>query len=481
MQLLIDIVPAMISYIDQQEVFRYVNRAYEEFFGLSPDEILGRTVYDLGGELHYRVARPYIDMALRGQPVAFDSRVQRRDGRISEITVAYKPDYGPNGTVRGFAAMVQDVTERKRAEAELVRSEEQFRKVFRGSPLGMALLASDFRYVQVNPALCRILGYTEQELLELTSIDITHPDDRKSGVLEAQEVFRGERNEFSIEKRYLTAQGASVWVRVHSTLLHDAEGRPWRNLVLIEDVTENKNTQNALAHRTEELVRSNKELEQFAYVISHDLQEPLRTISGYSKLLANRYKGKLDDQAQEFLSYLVGGTQRMSALIRDLLHYSQVTEDVDPTELVNLDEVIKIALLNLEVTIEDAGASVTADRLPAVPGRRIRLIQLFQNLISNALKYRHPERTGQVMIYAEHDSQSTLHICVEDNGIGIAPQHHERIFGIFQRLNGETYSGTGIGLALCRKIVEQHGGRLWVESQLGHGAIFRFTLPRNLL
>jgi signal transduction histidine kinase len=234
----------------------------------------------------------------------------------------------------------------------------------------------------------------------------------------------------------------------------------------------------ALVAQRAELERSNTELEQFAYIASHDLQEPLRMVASYVQLLERDYKGKLGEEADEFIGFAVDGAKRMQALIQDLLTYSRVGRGAVPTERIELDAAFDRAFNNLHAAIEESGASVAADHLPTVVADESQMTQLLQNLIGNALKF-HGDRPVEVRIGAErHNGEWTLG--VRDNGIGIDPKHAERIFAIFQRLHTrEEYPGTGIGLALCRKIVERHGGRIWVESAPGAGTTFRFTLPAN--
>jgi len=218
-------------------------------------------------------------------------------------------------------------------------------------------------------------------------------------------------------------------------------------------------------------------LRQFAYVASHDLQEPLRTVASYAQLLSRRYRGKLDHDADEFIQYMVGGVTRMHTLLNDMLAYSRVTESKDkPLIPANLNRVVESALMNLEVAINESLAEISYDTLPTVSGDDIQLTQVFQNLIGNAIKYR-SEEMPKIEIIAEDQGDEWL-IRVVDNGIGIDPQYNERIFGIFKRLHGRELPGTGMGLAICKRIIERHNGRIWVEPvPYGKGSQFCFTLP----
>ncbi len=246
----------------------------------------------------------------------------------------------------------------------------------------------------------------------------------------------------------------------------------------VRDVTQQKRAQQELARKVEELARSNAELEQFAYVASHDLQEPLRMVASYTQLLARRYKGKLDANADEFIGFAVGGATRMQQLIQDLLSYSHVTTKGQSFQLIDAKTACDNALENLQTLIKDSNAVVNVGPLPAVLADASQLMQLFQNLIGNAVKYGN-ERTPEIHVAAKPKGDQWV-FSVQDNGIGIAPQYSERIFQMFQRLHtAKEYSGTGIGLAICRKIVERHGGKIWVEAQPGKGSTFVFTIPRE--
>jgi light-regulated signal transduction histidine kinase (bacteriophytochrome) len=235
----------------------------------------------------------------------------------------------------------------------------------------------------------------------------------------------------------------------------------------------------ALREKVDELNRSNEELGQFAYIASHDLQEPLRMVASYTQLLSKRYKGKLDSDADEFIAFAVDGANRMQSLIQDLLAYSRVGTKGKDLRETSSEDALQLSLLNLRGAIEDSGALVTHDPLPAVLADESQLVQLFQNLVGNAIKYKSPD-VPKIHVSATRNGGNKWTFSVRDNGLGIDPQYFDRIFVMFQRLHKrEEYAGTGIGLAICKKIVERHGGSIAVESQLGQGSIFRFVLDGN--
>ncbi len=236
--------------------------------------------------------------------------------------------------------------------------------------------------------------------------------------------------------------------------------------------------QEELAKQAQELARSNADLQQFAYVTSHDLQEPLRNITNFAELLSRRFKGKLDENADEFLSYILSGAQRMKALIDGLLNYSRVINvETIPFTPVPIVDALHWATMNLQIVIEQSQAYISYGALPTVSGDYVQIVQLFQNLISNAIKYRSAD-VPRIHITAERRSSDWL-FAVNDNGMGISPDYAENIFGVFKRLHGYDIPGTGIGLAICKRIVEKHGGQIWVESELGKGSTFYFSLPHQ--
>ncbi len=272
------------------------------------------------------------------------------------------------------------------------------------------------------------------------------------------------------------ANGADYLARMSIAAVR-SEGIVTHYVIEYSDATEAWEAERALKARTEELARSNRELEQFAYVASHDLQEPLRMVASYTQLLARRYKGKLDDDADEFINFAVDGATRMQALINDLLKLSRVGTRGKPFVPTDCGKVLDAALANLDIALRESGAVVMRDPMPVITGDETQLIQLLQNLIGNALKFQRPGVKPAIHVGARRIGRA-WELFVRDNGIGISPEYFDRIFIIFQRLHTKAeYPGTGIGLSLCKKIVERHDGRIWVESRPGEGTSFLFTIP----
>ncbi|HVW50190.1 MAG TPA: CHASE3 domain-containing protein [Trinickia sp.] len=272
--------------------------------------------------------------------------------------------------------------------------------------------------------------------------------------------------------------GQRTHVDANGAPTFDPEGRLVGSVLVLHDVTERERAERQIRQRTEELARSNRDLEQFAYVASHDLQEPLRAVAGPLQLLQRRYQGQLDARADEFIGHAVDGATRMQTLIDDLLSYSRVGRLEDPKQQVPAEQALEFALKNLAVVIDETGAQIEHEALPVVQAISSQLALLFQNLIGNAIKFRSQERTPVIRVRAEPLGREWRFL-VADNGIGISEQYFERIFVIFQRLHTRReYPGTGLGLALCKRIVEHHGGKIWVESTPGEGTTFYFTVPR---
>jgi len=367
------------------------------------------------------------------------------------------------------------------AQEKLRASEEQQRLALAAGQMGYFDWDIVTGQAQCSPRLEQMLGLPPHSFdgTFRTFRGTVHPEDLPKLSGRIDQLLAEGRDTDSIEFRALHPDGSIRWIDGHSKLIKDARGKPVRLLGVGMDVTERHEAQERSQQLLEELKRSNSELEQFAYVASHDLQEPLRMVASYTQLLARRYQGRLDDDADEFISYAVDGVTRMKRLINDLLMYSRAGQQ---KELTRVDAAVTVerAIGNLGPAIEEAEAVVTHDELPQVMGNEVQLEQLFQNLIGNALKFRRGTAPAQVHVGVERRETEWV-FSVKDNGIGIEPQYFSRIFLIFQRLHtGTEYKGTGLGLAICKKIVERHGGRIWVESTPGQGSTFFFSLPVNV-
>jgi PAS domain S-box-containing protein len=447
-------------------------------YGVSPEKFdlnvsaLARSIRadDVG-----RYEKCITDM-LAGKPVdGFEYHIVRPDGseRVVQMLGGAVGRDVQGAPVR-ISGVVLDITERKRAE-------ERFSKAFNATPDPIIIAtASEGRYIDVNESFLRVTGYRREEVVGRTSADIgffERLEDRDM----LMETLKKQGSVRNFEITFLTKSGEPR-TGLDSAEIIEVDGQKCI-LAIFKDITEQKilekqrqRAEDALARRADELARSNAELEQFAYVASHDLQEPLRMVASYTQLLANRYQDKLDDDARDFIAYAVDGATRMQTLIADLLNYSRVGTRGKPFQPANCEAILERVLASLKLAMSENGATVSHDLLPAVMGDDMQLSQLFQNLLANAIKF-HGEGPPVIHVSAERNGNAWT-FSIRDNGIGIAPEHAERIFLIFQRLHSRNeYSGTGIGLAVCKKIVERHGGRIWVSSQPGSGATFFFTIP----
>lgn len=373
-------------------------------------------------------------------------------------------------------ATQEELDRRVQTEAALRESETRYRGLYNNVPAGLYRTTPEGEFLEANPALARMLGFRAPEDLMRTPAPMLYvnPEDRERWISMLAEEGFVEGFEIPIYRQ----DGEIIWVSHNGREVRNGDGDITYYEGAVMDITLRKHAQEQLERYAQELERSNAELEQFAYVASHDLQEPLRMVSSYTQLLARRYRDQLDADADEFIEFAVDGANRMQHLINDLLAYSRVGTRggrFEPTDLAN---VLANARLNLAASIEEQNALITNDDLPRVLADKGQLIQLMQNLIGNAIKFR-SDGSPRVHISAQDQEREWL-ISVQDNGIGISPEYHERVFEIFQRLHGrDEYPGTGIGLAVSRRIVERHGGEIWVESEPGQGSTFYFTIPKR--
>ena len=448
---------------------RLLGYSRQEFLALGPQDLLPISRRDL--ERSYDALSA--DATLTG---SIRSHYRCKDGSLLPFESTRQVLL--SGKQRMIVAVSRDIRDRIAADAALRESEERFRLTFELAASGIAHVGLDGRFLLANQSLCEILRYSKDELVGRSVKEISHPDDRDVTDTERLRVRRGEADAVRLEKRYLRKDGSTVWVDLAIAVVHDAAGKPAYEIAIFDDITERKLAEAALHRAHEELKRSNAELAQFAYVASHDLQEPLRMVSSYTQLLARRYGDKLDADGREFMAYVVDGAARMKQLIEDLLAYSRVGTRGRELRRVPVEAPLRRAIMNLKSAIDESGASVSFDALPTLEADEMQLAQLFQNLIGNALKFRSAS-VPRIQISAK-EKEAEWEFAVADNGIGIEPEYFERIFMVFQRLHNKgEYPGTGIGLAICKKVVERHGGRIWVESRPGEGTTFHFTLPKK--
>jgi PAS domain S-box-containing protein len=375
--------------------------------------------------------------------------------------------------------IVRDITERKQREEEFVRISQQNELILEYAGEGIFGLDLQGKVTFVNARAAHMLGYHRSELMGSHSHLKWHYQRADGSPYPSREcpiyAAYDQGSMRSGEEVFWRKDGTAFPVDFTSRPLYEA-GRIAGAVVIYRDITERKRAEEELKRLVNELERSNKELEQFAYVASHDLQEPLRMVSSYVQLLERRYRKQLDEKADRYIFFAVDGVQRMQKLIDGLLAYSRVARGAK-FSLVDMNQAYNQAVMSLSLAIRESGAVITREELPQVYGDETQLIQVFQNLIGNAIKFQVQGQTPRVHVAAARSGDAWL-FSVTDNGIGIDPQYAKRIFLIFQRLHSrEEYPGTGIGLSLCKRIVERHGGRIWVESAPDQGTRFIFSIP----
>jgi PAS domain S-box-containing protein len=468
-------------FVSAHGCFRYLNPPAVKLLGAaSASELLGHPIIEsVHPDSRAAVAEGIRQVhELKATISSVAQKYLRRDGTVLDIEGSIVP-FLYEGEQAGLV-FVRDITERKRAEEALQAKEYLLSESQSIAHVGSWewTVQGDSSVMAWTPETYRLFGVSPDTFVLSTEtfVNLIHPDDRVA--MQAwMSACLGGLEPPDLEFRVCLPDGSVRHINGRGHLLQrDADNKPIRMVGVAQDITAFKQAEEALLHRTDELKRSNTELEQFAYMASHDLQEPLRMVSSYMQLLARRYQGKLDADADEFIGFAVDGAKRMQSLINDMLAFSRVTTKGREFKPVESGAALKVALANLKAAIEESQANVTSDPLPVVNADSGQLTQLFQNLIGNAIKFRGKE-PPRVHVSAQRRAKE-WEFSVQDNGIGIEPQHLDRIFVIFQRLHpASEYPGTGIGLAICKKIVERHGGRLWVTSEPGAGSAFHFTVP----
>ncbi|HEX7468450.1 MAG TPA: ATP-binding protein, partial [Methanobacterium sp.] len=408
----------------------------------------------------------------------YEVEARRNDGTFFWVSQNAQYYYDDQGKIQGSETIVRDITVKKEIEAALKKGERSLAEAQQIAHIGSWEWNIKTGDITWSNELYSIYGVDPDKFTPTLSSfdDYMHPDD-VDYVNQHVDQLMSEGKSHNFDFRIVLDDGT---VRVLNTLAEVAEfdnnGKPSMIVGINQDITERKEIELKLNENIKKLAQSNKELEQFAYITSHDLREPLRMITSFLQLLERRYTDQLDENANEFIGFAVDGAKRLDAMTSDLLQYSRITRGEREIKPVNFEHVLEEALLNLKVPIEESHAVITHDPLPTINGDEKLNVQLFQNLIGNAIKYRSQE-TPKIHISAIKEKNQYL-FSIKDNGIGMLPEHLEQIFTIFKRLHtNEEYEGTGIGLAIAQKIVHQQGGQIWVESELRKGTTFYFSIP----
>lgn len=502
---------AAVVYVkDTDGKYLLINSQFEKLFNISNEEINGKTDYDIFPKEtadNFRINDNKIIEKKENQQ--YEEIVPHKEGIYYYLSLKF-PLINSNGEVYGVGGISTDITERKQVAENLQISENKFRTLFETTSDAVMLFDKN-GYIECNNATLNVFGCpTKEEFLSKQPWECS-PEFQPNGEVskdaakdKISEAIKNNKNSFEWMHTRLNGENFPSEVLLTSMILngqrvvqavvrdiserkkneeelnkyrsHLEELVKERTKELQKEISVRKRAEKKLLKLNEELTSSNSELEQFAYVASHDLQEPLRMVSSFTQLLAKKYKGKLDSKADEYINFAVNGATRMQRLINDLLMYSRLSSRRKPTETINLNNTLKKVLANLKIAIDESDAKVTYDELPKINCDESQIIQLFQNLISNAIKFQGDEIPKIHITSVKKDDVWCF--SVKDNGIGIDHKYFDRIFLIFQRLhNQEDYAGTGLGLALCKKIVEYHKGKIWIESTPGKGTEIHFSIP----
>lgn len=471
--LVVDATPSGMIMVDSSGKIAIVNMQIEKLFGYHRQELLGEPIEILVPEAarsgHAALRDSYMAAPLaRNMGSGRDLHGRRKDGSLIPVEIGLNPLTA--GGEQYVLASVVDISERK-------RHEERLALVVEAAPSGMVMVDRTGRIILVNSHIEKLFGYAREKLLGKPIETLIPRNYRDKHPAQRDAYFQAPstramgvgRDLFGLHKN---GSEIPVEIGLNPISMEDEEFV----LASVVDITERKIAERIIHDKVLELERSNRDLQQFAYVCSHDLQEPLRVISNYTQLISRRYAGRLDEDADEFIEFIVSASRRMQGLINDLLAYSRVETRGKPFTTVNTNKAVEAAAANLKLAIEEAGAKIDCRPLPSVTGDETQLLQLFQNLLSNAIKFR--SKAPPRIEIAGIRSGSRVTFTVSDNGIGIDAKHADRIFVIFQRLHTrEDYEGSGIGLAICKRIVERHGGFIKVEPETGGGSEFIFSLP----
>ena len=453
--------------------FEIINLNLEKFLGYSKQELLKNKFTDFIHADDIASTNVEIEKLKPGNlTINFVNRYRKKDGNY----IWFEWSASPNLPGGGIFAIGRDIDEQRRGGEALKFTERFLTSIIDNIPSFIFVKdAKNFKYVRINKAVEELFGYSKDEILGKSNYDLFPKE--QADLLHASDVKTlNSEKPFVIGENLAHTSYKGIHTLEKKVLIKNSNGDPIYIIGMANDAAESKKIRAALDIKTKELVRSNTELEQFAYVASHDLQEPLRMVTSYLQLLEKRYYDKLDQDAKDFISFALEGSNRMRSLIHSLLEYSRINR-AKPFEEIGLNLLLKDVLEDLNSSIEENSATINITKLPKICGDPALINQLFQNLIANAIKFK-DVRDPVIEIAFKEQNEEYL-FSVKDNGIGIKEEYLDKIFVIFKRLHSrEKYPGTGMGLAICKKIVERHGGSIWVESKYGEGSTFFFTIKK---
>ncbi|WP_181357626.1 PAS domain-containing protein [Stenomitos frigidus] len=428
-------------------------------------------------ESRHKLERAVQQVVILGSPYDLELQFSRADGSVGWVFVRGEAVRNHHGEVVKLLGTALDITDRKQTEAQLRHLSDRLTLAVKSGAIAIWDWNVTENILTWDDRMYELYGITPNQFTSVYDAwaSSLHLDDRPYAEAAIQQALAGEKD-YDPEFRVVHPNGTIRFIKAYALVERDEQGELKQMIGINYDITDRKQSEQALQQLALDLQRSNQELEQFAYVASHDLQEPLRAITSYTQLFAKRYQGQIDAKADKYIDYVVDGAARMQQLIQDLLAYSRVGRYELKQQPTDCTVVLEQVRKDLQVAIAESQAEIIVDPLPTIFADTAQVAQVFENLIGNALKYR-----GQAPLVVSVSARQQVAewvFSIQDNGIGIEPQYAERIFEIFQRLHTRReYDGTGLGLAICKKIIERHHGRIWVESQLRNGATFWFTLP----
>jgi PAS domain S-box-containing protein len=465
------------------------NKYMHEHFGLPPEKFTG-TIQDFMDRVHPEdVAK--VEASIEGDfdnksKYIIDYRVVLDNGQINYMEATGVLSRNPEGKAVEMTGICLNVTEKKEFENLLREKEERFRLAFEHSPTGLALQSLDGKWLKVNKALCDIIGYTEEELLKTTFQDITHPDDLKNDSVHLEKLINGEVESYHLEKRYIHKKGEIVWIQINKSMVRNEKGDPLYFISQMYNITrrklaemEIKKMNDILEAHTEKLESANRELESFTYSVSHDLRAPLRSINGYAQVLKEDYSPSLDKEGNEVIDIVIRNAQRMGQLIDDLLEFSRIGRKDVAKGIVNMPSLVEGIANEMIEQEKDRVIDLKILPLEKVKADMQMIRQVWINLISNAIKYTRNKEVASIEIGCKNHEDEVCYY-IKDNGVGFNMNYVDKLFEVFQRLHrNDEFEGTGVGLALVRRIINRHGGKIWVEAKENQGATFYFTLPKG--